>query len=121
MKKLLVLSAVVAIAAAVTAQNPTDHPSNPQEKAQEVKIEAGDYVVRQQGVVWLVQKDMKTLVTTQVTLGETTVKADGSVILKDGTEALPLNEGDKVESNGEIIRLAGLKQEKAAPEKKMEK
>ena len=108
MKKIVALSAMIAIAAVAVAQNPSDHPSNPQEKAE--TMERGDYIVREQGKVWLVLKGNKTLVSTQVTVGGTTVKADGSVILANGTEVLPLNEGDKVDSEGNIIRVAGNRQ-----------
>ena len=126
MKNLIVL--LVLLAFGITAK--TQAPAAPKDTQSvhtktlqtttpaERKVPANEYVKMSEGKIWYFKDGQKTELDKEMTLGETKVKPDGTVLKKDGT-SVKLKEGNVVNKNGTVIDMAALKQ-KAMEQKKAE-
>jgi len=108
---------VFAIAAVAQAQAPApaapkekqNVQKQPQQATAEKKVPVNEYVKMEEGKLWYHKDGERIELTKEVTLGETKVKPDGSVVKKDGS-TVQMKEGMLVNRNGNVIDMAALKQ-----------
>ena len=101
MKKLILLFLAIAFASATIAQDAsTRADAKPPTDQKQTKT---NFVIMQDGKVWLMKEERQILISNDVSIGGTTVMYDGSVTLKNKTRT-GLKEGDRVNAEGIVIR-----------------
>lgn len=70
---------------------------------------SNEFVKMKNGKLWHTKDGTTTELTKEIMLGETKIKPDGTVILKDGTTS-KLKEDNLVNKNGNVIDVAAFRQ-----------
>ena len=117
-KKLIVLIAAFVFTGTVFAQDYNKTQSTTQTQQDKMKKDNDKAVVMKGGKVYDVREGKNILITSNITVGSSTVMPDGTVKMKDGTTAM-LKDGDCVRADG-TVKTGDDKMKEKDPADKME-
>jgi uncharacterized protein DUF6799 len=117
-KKLIVLIAAFVFTGTVFAQDYNKTQSTTQTQQDKTKKDMDKAVVMKGGKVYDVREGKSILITSDITIGSSTVMPDGTVKMKDGTTAM-LKDGDCVRADG-TVKAGTDKMKEKDPGDKME-